>query len=100
MCLRRAGPETSAIQWRATLILSVSLLRPCAPRLKTLSLRAPRLPLRLRRLSSRVKPRWLPTRAALYQVLGLFAYRLPLSCGTAHGHAVQLERGNANADRH
>src|SRR5579864_960844 len=105
MCSPLAVLETSASQWRAILILSASQLRPCVRPWKTPNLRAPKLPLRLLRPSWRVKPRWPPDHAALYQLQGLFAYLLPLSCRlssrrAAHGHAVQLQRGDANAHRH
>src|ERR1041385_736261 len=84
MCSLSASQEMFAGQWRATLIPSASQLRPCVLRLKILSLRAPLLLPRLRRLSSRALPRWLPDRAALYQLLGLFAYLLTLSCRDFH----------------
>src|ERR1041385_3447971 len=84
MCSLSASQEMFAGQWRATLIPSASQLRPCVLRLKTLILRAPLLLPRLRRLSSRALPRWPPDRAALYQLLGLFAYLLTLSCRDFH----------------
>src|SRR5579864_3663324 len=84
MCSPLAVLETSASQWRAILILSASQLRPCVRPWKTPNLRAPKLPLRLLRPSWRVKPRWPPDHAALYQLQGLFAYLLPLSCRDFH----------------
>src|SRR4051812_8715357 len=84
MCSPCDVQEMCAIQWLAILILSVSPLHPCAPPWKTLSLLAPQLQPPLLRPSSRVKPRWMPARAALYQPQLLFEYLLPLSRRSFH----------------